>query len=70
MTFEIGDLVSDQKGEFKVILEITNDAYKFMHLCDTLPIVTTSGNISWKKGNISTQPRKIFDKYHFIYQPK
>jgi hypothetical protein len=66
--FEIGDLVSTQNGIMKVILEVTKDDYKFMRLKEEY-INTTSGRYHLKKGEIATQPKYVFDKYHYLYQP-
>ncbi len=67
--FEVGDLVNDQKNELKAIIEVSKTTYIFMHLCDTLPIASSSGPLQWKKGEKSSQPFYIFDKYHYIFQP-
>lgn len=66
--FEVGDLVSTQKGIFKVILDVTNTDYKFMRLKEEY-IETSSGRHHLKKGEIVTQPKLIFDKYHYLYLP-
>lgn len=66
--FGVGDLVSAQNGVMKVILEVTSKDYKFMQLKDEY-IKTTSGTIHLKKGDITTQPQSVFNKYHYLYQP-
>lgn len=66
--FEVGDLVSDQKGRMRVILERLDGEYKFMHLQDE-HYNTTSGMMHVNKGSIGTQPFHYFDKYHYLYQP-
>ena len=66
--FEVGDLVSDQKWRMRVILEILETEYRFMHLQDE-HYNTTSGMVHFNKGSIATQPFRYFDKYHYLYQP-
>lgn len=66
--FEIGDLVSTQKGILKVILNVTKEDYQFMQLKDEY-FETTAGRDCFMKGHVATQPQSIFDKYHYLYQP-
>jgi hypothetical protein len=66
--FGIGDLVNTQKGILKVILKVTKDDYEFMHLKEEYYTAAT-GLDCILKGQIATQPKYIFDKYHYLYQP-
>lgn len=66
--FEVGDLVSDQKHKFKVILKVMLDHYEFMILTPE-SWNTANGIHTIRKGDISFQPFFVFDKYNYLYNP-
>lgn len=70
--FQVGDVLTNQKGHFRVILEIIfNDKkltphYKVMEL-DSSTFTGGSYFRDWPKGKISTQDIYTFDKFHYLF---
>lgn len=68
MNFEVGDLVSNQDNQMKVILKVNEFEYEFMELC-SYQVATnnpTKPFLSFTKGQIATQPFLEFDRYHYV----
>jgi len=68
--FSPGDLCRGQFGDMFVILKVENSEYHLVQLQDRTIHCLGESPITIKKGEVIKQSVSIFDKYHYLYQPK
>lgn len=71
--YSVGDVVSNQKGHLRVILEIIPESKELVAMYAFMELESLTGGsyfMNFPKGKKGTSDFYTFEKYHYLYEIK